>query len=390
MLVLQYILGFILYIKINSSLYFSLIVESIDDCIYNIYKNQTEKIYFKFTNKYEENQCNPFNLYDKPLIKNEPYDFGDIIVMEVKDRMKKRGFVKITVQINEYIIRTYINNTFWECLNCSTSNKDYYFNENRFNFYDDNENNATNNSVYIFTFQVKFISELNNANLEINNSFYELSGGAFNRSLNYKDNELELINFYTTDYFYIRDNNSLPVNYTNYYFKVKFVKEFSGTLKGLNSDNSYINITNNSFFRVNETNGLIYQLSSEEIKKYEAFIKLNITAYNIYLNKNVTKEKSFIFNITVTGDYLKCLYEESQSIPDNNSIYHYLCPDLTQEKLYNNFSEFLLRIEEKKKYEINGSDINIHISPINSIFFESSIQEKMNYCEQILKNTYNI
>ena len=55
---------------------------------------------------------------------------------------------------------------------------------------------------------------------------------------------MELINFNTTDNFYIKDNKSLFVNYTNYYFEVIFENEIKGTLKGLNSENIYSNIKN--------------------------------------------------------------------------------------------------------------------------------------------------
>ena len=391
MFIINYILGFILYIKINSYLYFSIYINEVDDCIYNIstYRNIVQNKYFNFFEKYTENNCSyNYIKYDSPLIRNKPYEFGEIISMEVKDNISPSGFVSVDVKINEYNIYAN-NNKFWKCLNCQTNDKNYFFKNNSFYFYK-YEKYATNNTLYNFTFQINSFSELNNQNLEINNSFYELSGKTFDHSLNYKYYELELINFNTTDNFYIIDNRNLSVNYSNYYFKVSFSNKFSGILKGLNLNNSYTNITNNGFFRVNETNGLIYQLSEEENKNYGAYLQLKIIAYNIYLNKRVTREKSFIFNITLTGDYLKCLFDQKTNKPDSEKIYHYFCQNLTQEKLYNNISEFILRIEKKKKYEINGSDIIIYISPINSIFYNDSKREKMTFCEQTLKNYYDI
>ena len=313
--------------------------------------------------------------------------------MEAKDENSnihiKNGFVSITVTINEYkLIKN--NNKFWICSNCYGENRNYILKDNKYHFYGDKNKEVPQVNIYNFTFQVNSFFELNSSNSIINDSFYELSGKQVNLNLNYKDNELELINFNTKDIFYIKEDKNLSVNYTNYYFRVYFNKKFSGTLKGLNSDNFYININNNDFFRVNETNGLMYQLSPEDKKNYEVYLKLNITAYNIYLNKAVTKEKSFNFNIILTGDYLKCLNEESQNQPDPEKIYHIFCQNLTQDKLYNNISEFIHRIEENKKYEINGSDVNVYISPINSIFYKGSIQEKMTYCEQTLKKNYNL
>ena len=382
MFIIIYILVFTSYIKINSYLYLSIYVDEVDDCIYNIYTyNNTKQIkYFNYTEKYGYSCTN--KKYDIPLIKNKLYKFGDIIFMEAKDEIsnthQKNGFVSITVTINEYkLIKN--NNKFWICSNCYGENRNYILKDNKYHFYGDKNKEVPQVNIYNFTFQVNSFFELNSSNSIISDSFYELSGKQVNLNLNYKDNELELINFNTKDIFYIKEDKNLSVNYTNYYFRVYFNKKFSGTLKGLNSDNFYININNNDFFRVNETNGLMYQLSPEDKKNYEVYLKLNITAYNIYLNKAVTKEKSFNFNIILTGDYLKCLNEESQNQPDPEKIYHIFCQNLTQDKLYNNISEFIHRIEENKKYEINGSDVNVYISPINSIFYKGSIQEKMTY-----------
>mgnify|MGYP003571311060 CR=1 FL=1 len=367
MIIIKYILIFILYIKINSLLYLSIYVYEVDDCIYKLYsyKESKRKDYFNFLENHTESTCNPNYLdYGNPLILDEPYEIGDIIYMEVKDKLVGYGYVNITVKINEYNIKAR-DQKFWKCLNCHGNNSNYYF-DNIFKFYKSGEGNAKNESLYNFTFQINSFSELYNYNFEINNSFYELSGNTFNLILNNTYNELELINFNTTDYFYISNNKNLSVNYTNYYFKVHFDKNI-GNLKGLNLDNCYTNITNNGSFKINKTNGLIYQLSSEDKRNYGAYLQLKITAYNIYSNKTVTKEKSFIFNITLT-DYLKCLNEKRE--PDSENIFHYICQNLTQEKLDFNISEFILRIEKNKKYEINGSDVNIYISPINSMFLK--------------------
>ena len=388
MIIIKYILIFILEIKINSLLYLSIYVYEVDDCIYKLYsyKESKRKDYFNFLENHTESICNPNYLdYGNPLILDEPYEIGDIIYMEVKDKLVGFGYVNITVKINEYNIKAR-DQKFWKCLNCHGNNSNYYF-DNIFKFYKNGQINAANNFLYNFTFQINSSSELYNYNFEINNSFYELSGNTFNLILNNTYNELELINFNTTDYFYISNNKNLSVNYTNYYFKVHFDKNI-GNLKGLNLDNCYTNITNNGSFKINKTNGLIYQLSSEDKRNYGAYLHLKITAYNIYSNQPVTKEKSFIFNITLTGYYLKCLNEIR--MPDSENIYHYICKNLTKEKIDNNISEFILRIKKNKKYEINGTDVNIYISPINSIFFKNSIQEKMAYCEQTLKKYYNL
>ena len=389
MFILNYILNLLLYIKINSYLYFSFYLNKVEDCISKICIGN--KTLFDFFDKYNENNCimGDYSFYPNkgiPLIRNEPYNFGEIIYMDVYDNIYKDGCVKISITINEYKIETK-HKEFWQCLNCNS--KDYIIKDSDFIFYFyENQAGLKNKTNFTFTFRINSILDLNYIDIEINDSFYALnSSKIINLEIDYKNEEVELINFNSTDNFYIKDDNTLLVNYSNYYFQVTFENDFNGSLKGLNfDDNLYHGLNNNSFFKVNETNGLIYQLSPNEKKNYKAFLTLKIIAYNIYLNKSVTNEKAFNFNITVTGDYLKCLNEGG--FVNSKSIYNYYCPNLTKEKL--NISELILRADINKKYDINGSNITVYISPINSTFFKGSIQEKMTYCEQTLKKYYNI
>jgi hypothetical protein len=125
--------------------------------------------------------------------------------MEAKDANKnsnkKNGFVSITVRINEYILKN--NNKFWICSNCYGESENYILQDNKYYFYDDKNNNVPKIKIYNFIFQVNSFFELSSSNFIINDSFYELSGKQVNLTLNYKDNELELINFNTKDIFYI-------------------------------------------------------------------------------------------------------------------------------------------------------------------------------------------
>ena len=386
----NYIINLILYIKVHTYLYFSFYLNDVEDCISEI-SIEKRNLYDFLENCVFINDCIYTNLNcypnkGKPIIKNEPYNLGDIIYMKMYDNRNQVPYIDITIKINEYIIETK-HKKFWKCLNCINENNYDEYEGSKFYFYTKYPPN--NDFIFNSSFQINSILDLNYSGVGVNNSFYALnSSNNFDRELYFKNDEVELINFNITDNFYIKDNKSLFVNYTIYNFEVIFENDILGTLKGLNIDNIYTNITNHSYFKVNKTNGLIYRLNPKEKKIYTIILKLKITAYNYYLNRPVTNEEFFNFNITRIGDYLKCLNEEKEQV--SKSIYHYFCPNLTKEKLINDISELISRADINKNYEINGSDIKVYISPINTIFFEGAIQERMAYCERTLRNYYNI
>ena len=139
------------------------------------------------------------------------------------------GYLNIIIQIDENIINTCQNNIL-KCNNCLIKNGKYNCDKhNKFHFY------PGINGTYYFYFQINSINELN-SNI-FNSTFYTLAQKNYSLSLYYKENELELINFNTTDNFYIEDNRSLSVNYSNYYFKINSINQFNGILKGLNLSN---------------------------------------------------------------------------------------------------------------------------------------------------------
>ena len=174
MFILNYILYLLLYIKINSYLYFSFYLNKVEDCISKIYIGN--KTLFDFFYQYDIEDCTSEQNYfypnhGNPLIRNEPYNFGDIIYMDVYDNIKQDGYVKITIIINEYKIETK-NKKFWQCLNCKNNNSnDYIIKDSDFIFYFyKNKTGFQNNVNFTFIFQINSILELNK-DIEINDSF---------------------------------------------------------------------------------------------------------------------------------------------------------------------------------------------------------------------------
>ena len=62
----------------------------------------------------------------------------------------------------------------------------------------------------------------------------------------------------------------------------------------------------------------------------------------------------------------------------------------TKEELDNNLNEFIQIIEIGKKYEINGNNYNIAITPINNKDSFKSAFVDLSSCEDILRKEYNM
>ena len=194
--------------KIYSILYLSIDVNKVDDCVSKIYLNENPNIeYFKF----EKSSCsyNNFKIYPnrgKPIVANIVYTLGKTINIEIYNIIDK-CWIDITIKINEYIIKSSSNNKFLKCSNCK-----YNFDEQVYQF--DNIIGYEN-----LTFKLDNFSNLLKEDdyIKLNNRFYSLTSKRdFEKSIYYKNDELELINFNTTNNFYIQNNESLYVNYTNY------------------------------------------------------------------------------------------------------------------------------------------------------------------------------
>ena len=311
-----------------------------------------------------------------PIIENKNYTFEKTIFIQIYN-IGGPSFIKMAVKINEYIINISNNSKFW-------SSEEYEnFNDNKYHF----KNNKGYKDLY---FKLDNISDLKNeSRVEVNETFYAfISQMNFNYSIHYKNDECELINFNSSDKFYIKGNKSLLVDITNHKFRIIFMNQFNGTLIGLNQSNLESNISNNSFFYISESKRLKYILSSEDKQKYYSHLNLKIQAYEIYLLRPVSEPKEFNFYINLVGDKFECLKEYFSL--DSKNIYYYICSNLTKEEITSNISELIDRIDIDKKYEIKGNNFTINISPLNSTFFNSSNYYNLTKCDEILRNKYNI
>ena len=357
MIAITILIDIILFRRIQSNLYLTMYVNFVDDCVNKIYVKENSTIeYFKFINDMKStcvyNKYSYYPNFGKPIVKNNIYTLGNTIIIDIYN-IHQGLIINMTVKINEYIINI-DDNLFWDCDNeCYFSNNQAYF------------KNEANDTYGNFSFKLNNFSDLNDTNSQINNTFYSLTSQLnFNHTINYKADELELINFNTSENFFVEnDSDKLIVNYTNYKFKIIYMSGFNGSLIGLDSNHSERNLNLNSFFHINDTNGLKYKLSPEDKNKYSSNINLKIQAYNLF-DKAVSEEQEFNFYIILEGDNLKCLKENYYNFSEN--IYYYMCPNLTEIK--SNIAELLERIDANKSYVINGNNFTINISPLKSAF----------------------
>ena len=361
----KYFMNVILLVQIKSILYLSMDIFYVDDCIYKIYsKNNNDNVTYFSIKPENLSKCNSnLNSYypnnGKPIIENIEFTFEQQIFVEVYNAGGDSSLIPI-VRINEYFI-SLSHYQYWNCTYCQN--------------YGPKSNSlqlalSGNIEIYSLYFQINNFEDFKS--FETNNTFFSLtSQKTFNHSIYYKNVFLELINFNTTNFFYVTKNRSLEVNYTNYKFLIEFMNDFNGTLIGLNSNNSEIVLKNNDYFYVTESKGLKYILSSEDRKNQSLYLNFRIQAYNVF-SKPITKKEDFIFNIILNGDNLHCLNKEIYITSDD--IYHYNCSNYTLEELNNDLLELISRTNDNigKKYVIKGKDIIINISPLKSVFFNIS------------------
>ena len=398
---------FLLCMKIISLMYLTIRLHDVDDCIFNISKinkNNETKVYFQYidSNKCQKNYLDYYPNDKIHLIKYEQYEFGEKFCLTSKD-VGGNGGINIDILIDEYTIKTCQDN-FWICDNCDWKgeNNDYFCNKisNNYRFYKDGDSLYKNGKFYFsLYFQINNQSELNQLGQSyINHDFYTLAQKIFNFTSYNIYEEIELINFNTTETFYITNNASIEVNYSKYYFKLLSKNKFNGTILGLNLSDNEIELQdkdNYNNFKVTDSRGLKYKFSSDDKKNQTIYISLDIEAYNnpssLSYSQKVSNNTIFQFYISLIYDEFFCLKNENSYDDSTAQITIFNCSYLIENNLdYYHLSQIINRMEINKKIIIKGNNFIINISPINSIFFLISNIYNFTDCENYLRNIYNI
>ena len=291
--------SFCQFIKVELTNYISFELIKADDCVRMI--NISNEILFNFTLLYN-GTCNNlddlghcdagnYSMYpdDKYLIKNYEYEYKIAIIITFEDWNHIDGFMDMNVYFNEFKIKT-SDQVFWRCINCGNGYKGYYWENSRMNYYHDYGGGGCSEKLYYFVFQIDNITELykggENGALEVNNNFYTFTDNSiFERVIYSTENELELINFNVPEILHVKLNDSLPINYNNYYFKIEYDQNtIKGDLTGLDLNDEERKLYNGNEFKVTNTSGLNYVLTEEEKDNKYTEIKVRISVCNYCLN----------------------------------------------------------------------------------------------------------
>ena len=345
-----------LFLNVNSFLYLSIELLQLDDCISRIYTDNNDTIF-----EYYNITLPCFfhaNDYPNPLVLLLPYEFGQKILFDLYDYGGGEGYFSATVYLNEYIIRPE-HQKFWKCVDCGGDNYNYRYNSfyKRFHFYDyDLDNHIVKwNTFFHFYFQVNSLSELDYEGNEIKDKYYSFnSQNYYYISIPNLEDEIDLINFNTTETFYVTNNKTLETYYEERNFRIYFddLVLFSGKFIGLDESKNDIELLEESTFHVSSNKGLRYKLSESEKSKKGVRLKIKI-------GTNSISPKDFNFFICLNG-YKIC--DEDQKMKCLNEGFYY---DSVNDKYYSCYESWAHVNHLKSQIiQIIISIIVIHVNQI--------------------------
>ena len=320
----------ILFLEIKSTFYLSMTKDKVNEYISKIYNENAETIF----------EYDGSNNYPNPIVPLMPYEIGQKIFFDFyADVTKTIGYASFIVYINEYTIKTEYNK-FWKCTNCGGENNNYIYNngQNRFDFYTSGTSeDIINNEDFIFHFyfQISSYSELNYEGNEFQSYYYSFTEKQyFFLSIPNLDQQIDIINFNTTNIFYIVNNETLKTPFDVIKYKIYFddLITFNGKFIGLNELNNDIELNKEDFFQVSATKGLRYKLSETEKEKKGIYLKIRVEAYNSpYLERSpqlLSHIAEFNFLMCFTGykmcdimQSFKCLNEGFYLDSSDNKYY---------------------------------------------------------------------
>ena len=261
-----------LFLKIDSTFYLNITVIQVDDYVKRVFNENNDTIY--------ESRGNNNN---RPIVKLFPYEIGEKLYFDMYD-IGGEGYVSFIAYINEYTIKPE-HQKFWTCINCAGKNRNYRYNSNnkRFYFYYTQDPIYRINVIFRFYFQINSYSELNFEGNGLQSNFYSFTEEKnFFIHISNLEEEIDIINFNTTDIFYMTNNKSLKTPFNVMKFKIFFDEliSFSGKFIGLDESKNDIELKNHDLFEVSEKKGLRYKLSRTEKDKKGVYLKIKIQSYN--------------------------------------------------------------------------------------------------------------
>ena len=384
------------FIEVQLPNYITFHLNIIDDCLREL--KIGNDVLFTFTPLFDGTcewfwidrpHCDSGNLSMYPpnqdIILNYEYNFKTDIKVTFEDFNHKYGYMNMTVYFNEYIIKN-TDRRFWRCINCGVEglgNQDYFYYEDRMNFYNITRSGDCSHELYVFYFTINDTTDLykggEDGPFEVRTGFYSFTDeSVFRRRVNYSEEiELELINFIEPDILHVKLNDALPINVSNYYFKIEYINDeynnFGGELKGLDLDGTEQKLNNNDPFIVNDTSGLNYILSEQEKANRFAQVKVKISV----LNKcPVGDEYQCQSKVIVPAKDFTFIIEVNEPPPTTTPITEN--PPDTTEQTSNKIPDYISSdISEEIYHCLNNNDAFI-VSDISELNYILSEQEKVN------------
>ena len=308
------------FFKVKSTFYLSMELTKAKDYISKIYNENNITFYQGESND-----------YTNPIVSLIPYEIGEKIFFDLYVRGDE-GYFSMNIFINGYIIKT-DNSNFWKC---TVGN--YEIEKNIFYFYP-NEVDVNQQSYTLFTFYF-LIDASSGLNLEANEAQSKLydftEQNNFYINITNKEEEIDLINFNTTDIFYFINNKTLKTFFEELYFRIHFDKSsFEGEILGLGENQQYKPLNDHDFFHVSETEGLKYKKPEKEKNKNCKNLIIKIEAYKSVNEGPLTNIKEFNFFICLIENEFSDIISSDKKYDEyyTNDITHDTIPDTTD---YNN------------------------------------------------------
>ena len=301
-------------IRVELVNYLTFELHKVDDCIRAVYFSN-ELIFGYKPENLSMCSAKKNSHYPRYFVLNQEYTFGTQIKVIFQDTDHHDGYFNISIHFNEYIIRVK-DQIFWKCLNCAGPNKDYVYDNDRINFYPGKGDRKYYEKNYTFIFQIDNDEEFKKGYFEVNNEYYSFTNQKiFYREIYYLENELELINFNTTNNFFIKDNHTLPFDFNKFKFKIEFINnDFKGNISALDLSGNEIILGDGYEFKISNNKGLSYKLNEDEIRNRAVNISIKLTAYDF---PNLNDYRSKIVAKTTEFHFIIILYDNFSDITEN-------------------------------------------------------------------------
>ena len=236
----NYIIFIFLILRVLSINYLSFYKARIDDCLNklfitpNLIDYSSNKNKNDFTSEYpaiysESNNCDYYD-QNRYFLMYYPYEYNNYLNFEFKDTVHFDGFMCITIHFNEYIVITDrpSNEYFWKCYDCYGDNSNFKKGDNCYNYFYTNENLNNEYEYFHFTFIVDSFENIKYKEYNVNENFYSFNSPKtinYYYHINHIPDEIDLINFNTTENFCISGKKDLEIEYLNYYFKINYLSD---------------------------------------------------------------------------------------------------------------------------------------------------------------------